>query len=141
MTLDGIIAAAVGRVAEIPSLAGCAVLDERQGDFAAKVAAEIAKSRLCAIVGWSGFEARGDSCETCFGTVRIAVTVFERPVVNRRQAGATTLLGAAQDIARQLNLFAPGGESPLVLRRITQVSEIVEGVISCAVEFEASTAL
>lgn len=141
MTLDGIVSEAVGRVAEIPSLAGCAVLDERKGDFAAKVAAEVAKSRLCAVVGWSGFEARGDSCETCFGTAHIAVTVFERPAVNRRHPGATTLLDAAQDIARHVNLFAPGGESPLVLKRITPVDEIAEGVITCTVEFDASTAL
>lgn len=141
MTLDRLISHTVNEVAATPSLAGCTVLDERKGDFAAKVAAEVAKSSLCAVVGWSGFEARGDSCATCFGTAHIAVTVFERPAVNRRQAGATTLLGAAQDIARRINLFAPGGESPLVLKRITPVDELAEGIITCTVEFDASTAL
>ena len=143
MTLDELIENTVEETRQIPCLAGRDVINEKKGDATAKLQADIAKNRFAVVIGWSGFTNRADSCKTCYGTVTIFASVFERPVVNRKLGGdVPTLLDAAQEIAKALNLYTPApGQSPLVLKRISPVAEIAQGVISCDVEFETNATL
>ena len=143
MTLDELIENTVEETRQIPCLAGRDVINEKKGDATAKLQADIAKNRFAVVIGWSGFTNRADSCKTCYGTVTIVASVFERPVVNRKLGGdVPTLLDAAQEIAKALNLYTPEpGQSPLVLKLISPVAEIAQGVISCDVEFETNATL
>lgn len=143
MILDDLIEKTAEEARRIPCLAGRDVISMKKGDAAAKLQSEIAKNRFAVLVGWNGFTNRADSCKTCYGTVTVVVEVFERPVVNRKLGGdVPTLLDAAQEIAKALNLFTPEpGQSPLVLKSISPVAEIAQGVISCDVEFETNVTL
>ena len=143
MILDDLIEKTAEEARRIPCLAGRDVISMKKGDAAAKLQADIAKNRFAVVIGWSGFTNRADSCKTCYGTVTVVVEVFERPVVNRKLGGdVPTLLDAAQEIAKALNLFTPEPEqSPLVLKCISPVAEIAQGVISCDVEFETNVTL
>ena len=143
MTLDELIENTVDYTRQIPCLAGRDVINEKKGDATAKLQADIAKNRFAVVIGWSGFTNRADSCKTCYGTVTVVVEVFERPVVNRKLGGdVPTLLDAAQEIAKALNLYTPApGQSPLVLKRISPVQEVASGVVACDVEFETNATL
>ena len=143
MTLDDLIEKTAEEARRIPCLAGRDVISMKKGDASAKLQSEIAKNRFAVVIGWNGFTNRADSCKTCYGTVTVVVEVFERPVVNRKLGGdVPTLLDAAQEIAKALNLYTPApGQSPLVLKRISPVAEIAQGVISCDVEFETNATL
>ena len=143
MTLDELIENTVEETRQIPCLAGRDVINKKKGDATAKLQADIAKNRFPVVIGWSGFTNRADSCKTCYGTVTIVASVFERPVVNRKLGGdVPTLLDAAQEIAKALNLYTPApGQSPLVLKRISPVQEVATGVIACDVEFETNATL
>lgn len=143
MTLDELIENTVEETRQIPCLAGRDVINEKKGDVTAKLQADIAKNRFAVVIGWSGFTNRADSCKTCYGTVTIFASVFERPVVNRKLGGdVPTLLDAAQEIAKALNLYTPApGQSPLVLKRISPVQEVATGVVACDVEFETNATL
>ena len=143
MTLDDLIEMTVKEAQTIPCLAGRDVINEKKGDATAKLQADIAKNRFAVVIGWSGFTNRADSCKTCYGTVTIVASVFERPVVNRKLGGdVPTLLDAAQEIAKALNLYTPApGQSPLVLKRISPVQEVATGVVACDVEFETNATL
>lgn len=143
MILDDLIEKTAEEARRIPCLAGRDVISMKKGDASAKLQSEIAKNRFAVVIGWNGFTNRADSCKTCYGTVTVVVEVFERPVVNRKLGGdVPTLLDAAQEIAKALNLYTPApGQSPLVLKRISPVAEIAQGVISCDVEFETNATL
>ena len=143
MTLDELIENTVEETRQIPCLAGRDVINEKKGDATAKLQANIAKNRFAVVIGWSGFTNRADSCKTCYGSVTIVASVFERPVVNRKLGGdVPTLLDAAQEIAKALNLYTPApGQSPLVLRCISPVQEVASGVVACDVEFETNATL
>lgn len=142
MTLDGLMDSVAEEAAKIPALAGRRVISERKGDAAAKLQADVAKCRFAVLVGWNGFRNKADGCRTCYGTVTVTASVFERPTVNRSfEGGGPTALGAAQEIARRLHLYTPKGGAPLVLREITPVAEVAPGVISCDVEFETTATL
>lgn len=143
MTLDELIENTVEETRQIPCLAGYPVINEKAGDATAKLQAAIGKNRFAVVIGWNGFTNRGDSCRTCYGTVTIVASVFERPVVNRKLGGdAPTVLDAAQEIAKALNLYTPApGQSPLVLKRISPVQEVASGVVSCDIEFETNATL
>ena len=143
MTLDELIENTVEETRQIPCLAGRDVINEKKGDATAKLQADIAKNSFAVVIGWSGFTNRADSCKTCYGTVTIVASVFERPVVNRKLGGdVPTLLDAAQEIAKALNLYTPApGQSPLVLKLISPVQEVATGVVACDVEFETNATL
>ena len=143
MTLDELIENTVEETRQISCLAGRDVINEKKGDATAKLQADIAKNRFAVVIGWSGFTNRADSCKTCYGTVTIVASVFERPVVNRKLGGdVPTLLDAAQEIAKALNLYTPArGQSPLVFKRISPVQEVATGVVACDVEFETNATL
>ena len=143
MILDDLIEKTAEEARRIPCLAGRDVISMKKGDASAKLQSEIAKNRFAVVIGWNGFTNRADSCKTCYGTVTIVASVFERPVVNRKLGGdVPTLLDAAQEIAKALNLYTPEpGQSPLVLKLISPVKEVATGVVSCDVEFETNATL
>ena len=143
MILDELIEKTAEEARRIPCLAGRNVISMKKGDASAKLQSDIAKNRFAVVVGWNGFTNRADSSKTCYGTVTVVVEVFERPVVNRKLGGdVPTLLDAAQEIAKALNLYTPApGQSPLVLKSISRAAEIAQGVISCDVEFETNVTL
>lgn len=143
MNLNTLVERTAEAVVKIPCLAGIPVIVEEKGDTANKLQMAIAKTKFAVIVGWNGFESGANSSKTVYGKARIVVSVYEQPVVNRKTEGAQTLLNAAQEIAKHLNLFsADGGNSPLVFRKITPVTELGDGkTVACDVELETESTL
>lgn len=143
MNLNTLVERAAEAVAKIPYLAGMPVIVEEKGDTANRLNVAIGKTKFAVVVGWNGFESGANSSRTVYGKARIVVSVYEQPVVNRRVNGARTLLNAAQEIAKALNLFtAEGGNAPLVFRKITPVAELGDGkTVACDVELETESTL
>lgn len=143
MNLNTLVERAAKRVEEIPYLSGIPVIVEEKGDTANRLQVGIAKTKFAVIVGWNGFESGANSSRTVYGKARLVVSVYEQPVVNRKSEGVPTLLNAAQEIAKELNLFtAEGGNAPIVFRKITPISELGDGkTVACDVEFETESTL
>lgn len=143
MNLQTLIERTAEEVGKIPYLTGAPVITEEKGDTSNELAVKLAKTKFAVIVGWNGFTSDANSSRVIYGTPKIVVSVYEMPVVNRRNAGAPTLLNAAQEIAKALNLFSSdGGNAPLVFRRISPVQELGDGkTIACDVEFDTKSTL
>lgn len=146
MNIDDIIRDAADTIRQIPALSSASVLEEDKGDIAKKLETSVAQQAFCVTVGWNGFTPQigGPTAprETPFGTARIVVAVFEKPVVNRSREGTTRLLGAAREIAKALDGAASEGmDDTLHLRAISQIQQLDRGVITCDVEFETKATL
>ena len=143
MNIETLIEKTTEAVAAIPYLAGRPVITDERGDTSNELDKNIAKTNFAAIVGWNGYDADANSSKTVYGKVNVVVSLYERPVVNRKITGAPTLLNAAQEIAKAVNLFTAGGmNSPLVFTRITPVQELGDGkTIACDVHFETKATL
>ena len=143
MNIETLVEKTTKAVAAIPYLAGSPVIAEEKGDTANELQVKLGKTNFAVIVGWNGFDADANSSKTVYGKVNVVASVYERPVVNRRANGAKTLLKAAQEIAKELNLFTAGGmNAPLVFKRITPVQELGDGkTVACDVHFETKATL
>lgn len=150
MKIQDIVSEAAETLRGLDMLAHVPVIEEDKGDVATKLQAAIGKTSLCVLVGWDGFAPvvqRGTAPNgRIFGTSKIVVTVFERPVVNRRNAASPRLLDVAQEVARALQgASSEGMDAPLFLNGITQISELGSGsdgsVVMAGVEFVAKTSL
>lgn len=146
MNIDDIIRDAADTVRQIPALSSVEVFEEDKGDIAQEIDRAIAQQSFCVTVGWNGFTPQigGQTAphETPFGTVKIVVSVFESPVVNRTDERAPRLLGAAKEIAKALDGAASEGmDETLHLSAISQIQQLDRGVITCDVEFETKATL
>lgn len=144
MNLNDLISAAAAKLRTVPLFAGREVLEENKGDIASKLTQAVAKTNFAVVVAWNGFEPKthGLPGKPIIGETTLVVSVFEKPVTNRRNEGALTALDAAQQIGLELDLMkAPGMDSPLVFKRITPLQELSGGVISCDAEFKTKVSL
>lgn len=146
MKIQDIVKEAAETTRGLEMLSGVAVIEEDKGNVATKLQTEIAKTSLCVVVGWNGFTPRivGATApgESPVGTVSIVASVFERPVVNRRNEAAPRILDVAQAIALLLdNAAADGMDDTLHLKRISHISAIGDDTVFCTVEFETTAVL
>ena len=149
MKIQEIISEAADTIRGIEYLAGVPVIEMDNGDVAKELELKVAKSKVAVLVGWNGFTPQIQGATApggLFGSTTVVVSVFERPVVNRSNQGAPTLLNMAQEIAKELhNAIAEGMDAPLHLKRITPISELAQdkdsSVVTCDVEFETKTSL
>ena len=130
-------------IREIKFGATVPVVEEDKGDVVKELEAAIGKTSLCVLVGWNGFKPRivGATAprETPFGDVTLVAAVFEKPVVNRRNAAAPRLLEVARAIACALDAAASEGMDDLLhLKRISPVSDVENGIVTCTVEFSTA---
>lgn len=144
--IETIIADAAETLSKVECLRELPVIEEDKGDVSKNLEAALAKTRFAVVVGWNGFAPRivGDTAPSGrpFGTATIAVSLFEKPVVNRTNASAPTILAVAREVAVALdNAGTDEMEDLLHLKRITPISELDRGVVSCDVEFETSATL
>ena len=149
MKIHDLIAAVAERLRLTSDLAGRTILEENKGDISAALQAAVGKSNFAITVGWNGFEpsvqtptgAAFPSAEIV-GKTTVVVSVFEKPVLNRRTAGSLAALDAAAIIAKALACWkAPGMNSPLFFQRIPPLYELSGGAIGCDVEFKTTVSL
>lgn len=145
MTLDAIVHEAVETIAGLNILENVPVIDEDKGDVSKKLEIAVGKQKIAVVVGWNGFTpvaAERPDNDVTRGTVSLVASIFEKPVENRANGNAPHLLDVAAEIGKALNgAAADGMEDVLHLRRISPVSELDRGVISCDVEFSTTTTL
>lgn len=147
MNINDIIRDTADTVKAIPIFAGIDVLEEDKGDIVGKLAAALAKTKpLAAIVGWNGFTPKvvGGTAPhgAPFGDVTVVVQIFEKPVVNRKNDANPRLLNLAQEVAKALDGAATERMDDVMhLKRISPVSELDRGVITCDVEFFTKASL
>ena len=115
-------------------MAGIPVIVEEKGDPDNETEMEIAQQSLCVVVGEREFspkvqEPDQENPSCVIGEVKIAVSVFEKPVINRADEEAPRIKTLSRAIGRALAWCqAPGMAAPLWVRRITPVSVFrVEG--------------
>ena len=134
-------------IREIKFGATVPVVEEDKGNVVTELEAKIGQTSRCVVVGWNGFKPRivGETApgETPFGDISVVVSVFERPVVNRRNAAAPRLLDIAQETAKALDgASAEGMDDAMHLERISPVTGIGGGdVVMCTVEFRTAGTL
>ena len=136
MDVNELIEQAAGVVRAIPEMADQPVIEVHKGDVSKNLEIAIAKTRFAVLVGWNGFKAKSNSSKTIVGDANLVVELFERPVVSST-GGGLKLLPAARLVGNAVNLSQPPGQSPIVFREITPVTEPSPGLISCNVVFEA----
>lgn len=147
MKVQTIVTAAVETLRGLELLAGVPVIEEDKGNIATELETAIGKTSLCVVVGWNGFKPRivGDTApkETPFGDITVVVSVFERPVVNRKNAASPRLLDIAQESAKALDgASAEGMDDAMHLTLISHVEAIGNGdVVVCTVEFRTAGTL
>lgn len=147
MNINDIIQDTAETVKSIPIFAGIDVIEEDKGDIVGKLNAALAKAKpLAAIIGWNGFTPKvvGSTAphSAPFGDVTVVVQLFEKPVVNRKNAANPRLLNLAQEVAKALDGAASERmDDRMHLRRISPVSELDRAVIACDVEFSTKASL
>ena len=147
MKVQKIVEEAADTLRGLELLAQVPVIEEDKGNVATELETAIGKTSLCVVVGWNGFKPRivGETApgETPFGDITVVVSVFERPVVNRRNAAAPRLLDIAQETAKTLDdASAEGMDDAMHLMRISPVTGIGGGdVVMCTVEFRTAGSL
>ena len=131
------------RVRAIPLLAAVPVREEEMGNIVETLRADIEKTSFCVVVGTAGFTDEAPDASACYGAVRVAVTVFEDPELNRRAAGRPTFLNAAQEIAKALKLFRPDvpGAGCLTSPSISEPQDLGDGVVSVVVSLSTKATL
>jgi len=137
MDVNELIEQAAEVVRAIPEMADQPVIEVHKGDVAKNLEIAIAKTRFAVLVGWNGFKAKSNSSKTIVGDANLVVELFERPVVSST-GGGLKLLPAARLVGNAVNLSQPPGQSPIVFREITPVTEPSPGLISCNVIFAAN---
>ena len=137
MDVNELIEQAAEVVRAIPEMADQPVIEVHKGDVSRSLEIAIAKTRFAVLVGWNGFKAKSNSSKTIVGDANLVVELFERPVVSST-GGGLKLLPAARLVGNAVNLSQPPGQSPIVFREITPVTEPSPGLISCNVIFAAN---
>jgi len=149
MKVQDIVRETAETIREIEYLAGVPVIETDKGDVSKELELKVAKSKVAVLVGWNGFTPQIQGATApgeLFGATTIVVSIFEKPVTNRVNASAPTIMNIAQEIANALHgAAADGMDSPLFIKRITPISELVQdkdsSVVTCDVEFETKTSL
>ena len=135
-TLDSVAAG----IRAIPLLERLPVFAEDKGNIIENVNQSIARTSFCVVVGSPSYNDKTPDSGVCFGGVRLVVTIFEKPVLNRTKPNCLTYLRAAQTIAKAMKLFNTG-DGLLVTKSIAPPKDLGDGVVACDVSFELDTTL
>ena len=152
MNIDQILEETAETLRGFDWMEGIPVIVEEKADPDGETETAIAQQQICVVVGEGGFEPSvqspdGSDPNSVIGRASVVVSVFEKPVVNRADEGATTIKALSRRIGKELAWCqADGMASPLWLRRITPISLFrVEGdrdaIVTRDVEFTTTTEL
>ena len=144
MNIENLVNVAADSRRNLDELQATPVIIEDLGDGSNKIESEIGKSSRCIRVGFGGSAPvkQGNIGDVIVDNVKLVVSVFEKPVVNRRAHGVPTLLGMAQAVRREL----PGAKtkdlsSVRFYRGISPIAELTGGRVSCDVSFDTKDTL
>ena len=145
MSIENLLNEAADSLSETAELQGTPVIVEDLGDVSNKIEAEIGKTARCILVGFGGSDPvkQGKGGEDVLvDNVKLVVSCFEKPAVNRKAKGAPTLLGMAQAVRRELTgAKTEDMSSVLFYRGITPIAELTGGRVSCDVLFDTKDTL
>lgn len=136
MDINAIIEHAAATIRAMPEMNAVPVIEVHKGNVMNALEIAVSKQRFAVVVGWNGFKSKSNSSKTIVGDTPLVVEVFEKPLINDKDG--PKLLPAARAIAYAVNLSQPPGQSPIVFREITPVSEPRPGTISTNVTFDVS---
>ena len=138
MNIENLLKEAADSLRKMDELQATPVIIEDLGDVSNKIESEIGKSARCILVGFGGSAPvkQGNVGDVIVDNVKLVVSVFEKPVVNRRAHGVPTLLGMAQAVRRELTgAKTKDMSSVLFYRGISPIAELTGGRVSCDVSF------
>lgn len=144
MNIENLLKEAADSLRNMDELQATPVIIEDLGDVSNKIESEIGKSARCILVGFGGSAPvkQGNVGEVIVDNVKLVVSVFEKPVVNRRARGVPTLLGMAQAVRRELTgAKTKDMSSVLFYRGISPIAELTGGRVSCDVSFDTKDTL
>ena len=143
MKIENLVHEMADTIRAIEFAAPVPVIEEDKGDVVRELEAAVGRTSRCVVVGWDGFSPRivGSTAprETPFGTVTLVAAVFEKPAVSRASAAAPRLLEIARAIVCALdNAAAEGMDDTLHLKKISPVSAVENGIITCTGVFSTA---
>lgn len=144
MNIENLLKEAADSLRNMDELQATPVIIEDLGDVSNKIESEIGKSARCILVGFGGSAPvkQGNVGDVIVDNVKLVVSVFEKPVVNRRAHGVPTLLGMAQAVRRELTgAKTKDMSSVLFYRGISPIAELTGGRVSCDVSFDTKDTL
>lgn len=144
MNIENLLKEAADSLRNMDELQATPVIIEDLGDVSNKIESEIGKSARCILVGFGGSAPvkQGNVGDVIVDNVKLVVSVFEKPVVNRRARGVPTLLGMAQAVRRELTgAKTKDMSSVLFYRGISPIAELTGGRVSCDVSFDTKDTL
>lgn len=144
MNIENLLKEAADSLRKMDELQATPVIIEDLGDVSNKIESEIGKSARCILVGFGGSAPvkQGNVGDVIVDNVKLVVSVFEKPVVNRRAHGVPTLLGMAQAVRRELTgAKTKDMSSVLFYRGISPIAELTGGRVSCDVSFDTKDTL
>ena len=144
MNIENLMKEAADTLRKTAELQDTPVVVEDLGDVSNKIEAEIGKSSRCILVGFGGSAPvkQGQVGDVLVDNVKLVVSVFEKPVVNRKAEGVPTLLAMAQAVRRELTgAKTKDMSSVLFYRGISPIAELTGGRVSCDVSFDTKDTL
>lgn len=144
MNIENLLKEAADSLRNMDELQATPVIIEDLGDVSNKIESEIGKCARCILVGFGGSAPvkQGNVGDVIVDNVKLVVSVFEKPVVNRRARGVPTLLGMAQAVRRELTgAKTKDMSSVLFYRGISPIAELTGGRVSCDVSFDTKDTL
>lgn len=144
MNIENLLKEAADSLRNMDELQATPVIIEDLGDVSNKIESEIGKSARCILIGFGGSAPvkQGNVGDVIVDNVKLVVSVFEKPVVNRRAHGVPTLLGMAQAVRRELTgAKTKDMSSVLFYRGISPIAELTGGRVSCDVSFDTKDTL
>ena len=144
MNIENLLKEAADSLRNMDELQATPVIIEDLGDVSNKIESEIGKSARCILVGFGGSAPvkQGNVGDVIVDNVKLVVSVFESPVVNRSAEGVPTLMGMAQAVRRELTgAKTKDMSSVLFYRGISPIAELTGGRVSCDVSFDTKDTL
>ena len=144
MNIENLLKEAADSLRNMDELQATPVIIEDLGDISNKIESEIGKSARCILVGFGGSAPvkQGNVGDVIVDNVKLVVSVFEKPVVNRRARGVPTLLRMAQAVRRELTgAKTKDMSSVLFYRGISPIAELTGGRVACDVSFDTKDTL
>lgn len=144
MNIENLLKEAADSLRKMDELQATPVIIEDLGDVSNKIESEIGKSARCILVGFGGSAPvkQGNVGDVIVDNVKLVVSVFESPVVNRSAEGVPTLMGMAQAVRRELTgAKTKDMSSVLFYRGISPIAELTGGRVSCDVSFDTKDTL
>ena len=144
MNIENLLKEAADSLHKTAELQDTPVVVEDLGDVSNKIETEIGMTARCILVGFGGSDPvkQGKVGDVLVDKVKLVVSVFEKPVVNRKAKGVPTLLAMAQAIRRELTgAKTKDMSSVLFYRGISPIAELTGGRVSCDVIFDTKDTL